>query len=231
MLKVLEKLTARKAEILKADQATWSKLVADVHDEKLKDADKILAELEKLDRTPEDLQAACELLIQRRAWAAELEAGRKAATDHAKHLAAIDSENAAFKRAMDEHEAKLAPLMNKCDAGVQRISLGDSARRGLLETVSAEARELATAEIDDRFKELEAEKAEVQKRFRDREDWVHRVEMLGEAATAGDLERLPAAQAGLAELRDELESFAPQFEALNSERIAAMESLLNPEMF
>ena len=230
-MQILEKLTARKAEVQRSNQAAWSTLVASVHDEKLTNADKILTALEKLGRTPEEMQAACELLIQRRAWAAELAAGRQAEKDHAANVKAIDEETAAFKRAQAEHEARLAPLRQKRDAGVQRISQGDSARKRLLETASAEARELATADIDDRFKALEAEKTEVQKRFRDRENWIISVESLGETAATGELERLPAAQAGLTELRDELESFAPQFEALNSERIAAMEALLIPETF
>lgn len=230
-MKILEQLAARKAEVQQADQAAWSKLVTAVHNEALKNADEILAELERLGRTPEELAADCELLESRRGWAVELAAGRQAENDHAANVKAIDEETAAFKRAQGEHEARLAPLRQKRDAGVQRIDQGDSARKRLLETVSDEARDLAIADIDARFARLEGEKSELQKRFRDREDWVHRVEMLGESATSGDIERLPAARAGLTELRDELKSFAHQFETLNSERTAALEALLNPEVF
>ena len=230
-MQILEKLTARKAEVQRSNQAAWSTLVASVHDEKLTNADKILTALEKLGRTPEEMQAACELLIQRRAWAAELAAGRQAEKDHTNHSAAIDAENEAFKRAQAEHEARLCPLIGRRDAGVRLISAGETARRQLLETVSDEAQELATADIDARFKEFEAVNAEVQKRHRDREDWIINVESLGESAPSSDIERLPSARAGLTDLRKELDDFAARFEALNAERTAALEALLIPEVF
>ena len=231
MLKVLEKLTARKSEMRKAKQGTWAQLVGSVVDERLKDSDKILKALDELNRTPEELQTACELLIQRRAWAAELAAGRQAEKDHPNHSAAIDAENEAFKRAQAEHEARLCPLIGRRDAGVRLISAGETARRQLLETVSDEAQELATADIDARFKEFEAVNAEVQKRHRDREDWIINVESLGESAPSSDIERLPSARAGLTDLRKELDDFAARFEALNAERTAALEALLIPEVF
>ena len=230
-MQILEKLTARKAEVQRSNQAAWSTLVASVHDEKLTNADKILTALEKLGRTPEEMQAACELLIQRRAWAAELAAGRQAEKDHTKHVNAIDEETVAFKRAQAEHEARLCPLIGRRDAGVRLISAGETARRQLLETVSDEAQELATADIDARFKEFEAVNAEVQKRHRDREDWIINVESLGESAPSSDIERLPSARAGLTDLRKELDDFAARFEALNAERTAALEALLIPEVF
>jgi len=84
MLNVLGKLSIRKTEVSQANQAIWSKLVVDVADETLSSADAILTALDGLQRTPEDLQAAIELLNQRREWAAVVAAGDSAESEYPK---------------------------------------------------------------------------------------------------------------------------------------------------
>jgi len=229
MVSILAKLSIRIGQRQKKNAASWSQFVGDVVDEKLKDPDEILAGLEVLNRTPADLQAACELLIQRREWSAQVAAGSKAESQHPKNLAKIQTEVELFKKLTEEHEARLIPILSQRDATVQQISTAADAKRRLLDTCSAESHQSATADIDQRIEETQAAQHDVAKRIRDCEIWVLGVDSQGDKAATADVAKLAAMRKKLETLQVEHSGCNSRMQSLQDERGEASASLLKPE--
>jgi len=230
MVSILEKLSIRIGQRQRKNAATWSQFVGDVVDEKLKDADEILAGLDVLGKSPEDLQAACGLLIQRREWGGVAKAGDAAEAEYPKLTQQAADAEKELSKMIERHHAKYAPLESKIFAARESISSGADAKRRLLDTCSAESESAATADVDLRIQELQAAKSDVSRRHRDCESWVLNIDSRGDSAATTDMAKLPAMREKLAGLELELKTFSSKLQALQDERGKASESLLRPEM-
>jgi len=229
MVSILEKLSVRLGVRQKQFTASWAKFVGDVADEKLTDADEILSGLERLGKSPANLQVAITLLLQRREWAGAVVAGDAAESDYPKlKQQAADAEQA-LKKLIDAHHTKFASLGDKIERARNAISAGAGARRELLETCSLESQMAATADVDSRIAETQAAKSNVAKRLRDCENWVLGVDSEGDKAASSDLERIVGMREKLAGLESELSGFNSKLATLQDERNAASASMLKPE--
>jgi len=229
MVTIIEKLSVRLLQRQKKQAASWSGFVADVVDERLKDPDEILAGLEVLNRTPEDLQAACELLIQRRAWSAVVVAGDAAERDYPGLQDQFAAAAKELEKLTERHHAKYAPVKGRIHAAREAISSGADAKRRLLETCSPEARQAATEGIDARIQEAGQELDGVRRRIRDCEVWVLGVESQGDKSATADVVKLSAMREKLQGLKSEMKSCQTKLQDLQDERGAASEALLKPE--
>jgi len=219
----------RKVEVAQKNQGVWSQIVSDVTDGKEIDSDLILSELDRLNKSPEDLQEGVELLLQRREWAAQVEAGVKAEIEHPKNLAKIQAELDAFAKLQKQHEARLIPFLSQRDATVQQISTASDARRRLLDTCSAESHQSATADIDVKIQEAGQELDDVRKRLRDCENWVLGVQSQGDKSATADVAKLAAMRKKLETLQAEHSGCNARMQSLQDERGEASASLLKPE--
>ena len=75
---IIERLTRRKVEVARQEATYWQEIVVGLADGNLVDTDLVLLELDRLNKSPDDLAAAVSLLAQRRAWAATAAAGVQA---------------------------------------------------------------------------------------------------------------------------------------------------------
>jgi len=230
MMSFLEKLLSRKTEIARKNLGVWAQLVVDVADGKEIDSDVILSELDRLHRTPGDLQAGVELLLQRRAWSAIAKAGDDAEAAYPGLTKQVADAETSLKDLIEKHHAKFAPLEGRIHAARESISSGADAKRRLLDTCSTEAESAATEGIDLRITETQAAKADVVRRLRDCETWVLDAEGRGDSAATTDMAKLPAMREKLTGLEAELKAFNSQLGKLQDERGKASESLLRPEM-
>ena len=229
MLNLLEMLSSRLAQKQRQQATGWSQFVGDVLDEKLRDADEILSGLERLGKSPEDLQAAITLLLQRREWAGAVAAGDAAEAEYPKLTQQAADAEQALKKLIDAHHTKFASLGDKIERARNAISAGAGARRELLETCSLESQMAATADVDSRIAETQAAKSNVAKRLRDCENWVLGVDSEGDKAASSDLERIVGMREKLAGLESELSGFNSKLATLQDERNAASASMLKPE--
>ena len=228
-MKILEKLSARKHERAKANAASWAQFVADIVDERTKDADEILSGLDRLQKSPEELQAACELLIERREWNSQATAGDAAEIEYSKLQQHSDDAEKALKDLIEKHHAKHEPLDRKIQAARTAISTGADAKRRLRETAGEESRRTAFADIDAELQKLQAEHQPVLKAIHDRQTWIREIESRGQSAATADRQRLPDAKTGLAVVRKQDTEFTGKLSALQDRRSAANELLLRPE--
>ena len=231
MLNVLGKLSIRKTEVSQANQAIWSKLVVDVADETLSSADAILTALDGLQRTPEDLQAAIELLNQRREWAAVVAAGDSAESEYPKLTQESATAIDLLARLIEKHNEKNSHVNDKVDQAREAISAAATARRQLLESCSPEASESATAAIDGQLAGIATQRSDLERLIREREDWLTAVEVQGMTAARSDRTKMPGQIAGLATLRADYQALTVDLERLNSEREQAATKMLHPEFF
>ncbi len=227
---LISKLAGRKAEATQAATKDWQTLVVKFVDQGDKlNVDNMLAELDRLGKTLEDLEAAAALLTKRRAWAAQLTDGTKAESDYPKLTKQVEDAHADLKRLQEDHEAKYAPLDGKIRATRDAINQASDAKRMLLTTAGEESRRSALDDIDQRTRQLTEEQNAMQKRIRDREDWVQAVGALGHNASAADRSRFAAARDELTSWQLRFREFNQAFEALSAERAKACEVLLKPE--
>lgn len=228
-LNILEKLTARKSERAKANAASWSQFVADVVDERTKDPDEILSGLDRLQKSPEQLQAACELLVQRREWARQSADGAAAETGYNKLTEQSEAAGKELESLIEVHQKKQIPLQNKIEAARNAISVAADARRRLSETAGDESKRAAFDEIDSELEKLQVERQPVLKAIRDRQTWIQEVHSRGNSAAPDDMKRLSDARAGLQEMQKQDSEFSGKLTALQDRRNAAAELLLKPE--
>ena len=231
MLELLNKLSSRRAERQKQDAASWAELVSDVCDERMQDPDAILTGLERLGKTPEELQRACDLLVQRREWASQAAAGDAA---EASYPGLTDQEAAAereLEKLVESHQRKQIPLQNKLEAARSAISVAADARRRLAETAGDESKRVAFDAIDADLAALQAEQLTLLKSLTDRKRWVHEIESRGQSAATEDLARLPSAREGLKDLQRQDAELRSRQVDLQSRRNAAAQMLLRPENF
>ena len=229
MLKILEKLVARKTASASEKLTAWAELVANIVDEKLTDADEILEALDRLQKSPEDLQRNCELLLKRREWACQAAAGDAADGEYAQLMQQQAEGERALEILVESHRKKLLPLATKIEQARTAISMAADARRRLQETAGGGSRMAATEKIDGQLQALHAERQAGQRLLQDRRDWIFKVATMGNSAATGDLERLPSAREGLKQMQQADAEFGIGIAELQQRRNAAVEQLLKPE--
>lgn len=229
MLNLLERLTGRRAERAHKIAMTWAVFVADVCDERTTDADEILTALEKLNRTPEQLQTAINNLVRRREWAREASAGVSAEDNYSKLVEQESAAAAELEKLIETHHKKQLPLQAKLEAARSAISVAADAKRRLQETAGDESRRTAFDAIDAELLKLQAEQKPLLKALHDREVWVKEVLSRGNSAATEDLRRLSSARDGLKTMQQQDSEFRARLQALQDQRNAAAESLLRPE--
>ena len=229
MQSMLEKLVSKKAEKHQANAAAWAAFVADVVDERMTSADDIFIGLNVMEKTPAELQSACVLLVERRAWAIQAAEGNAAEESYAGLQSQELSSEKALAALIAKHRQKCEPLGRQIDAARLAISSGADARRRLLETAGDEARQAAFDEIDAQLGEVQVERNLLQQKLRGRRDWVFRVESLGKHAASVDVANLADARAGLRAMIEQDADLAGQTTALQDRRNTAAKRLLEPE--
>jgi DNA repair exonuclease SbcCD ATPase subunit len=230
VLNILEKLTARRSQREVQSVASWAQFVADVTDERMQDADAILSELERLQKTPEELVEACELLTNRRAWAAEFAAGEKSEAAYPGLQKQLEDSEAELKRLVEEFEKKQLPLHSKIEAARSAISKGADAKRRLTETVGRVSREAVFGSIEAELEQARRELAPLSKRVHDRQTWIARVEGHGNEAATDDVARLPAAKEELKQFIADEAAAQRKLNEVQARHNAAFAELLKPEL-
>ena len=228
MIAFFEKLTKRKTEAARQGQTAWQELVIGVADDKEQDADDTLAELDRLRKTPADLEAAVELVGRRRELAKQVAGGAKAEADFQKINAAIDAELATFKTATERHEEIIRPLVAKKEAAVEAISAASFARRRLQDTATDPIRLAAISDTDAKMAELRREKAAHAERLKVKADALHKYREWPERFTDADssIERL---QGEVETMQAESRAIDAKAEALSNESDQARKRLESPE--
>ncbi len=229
MLELLNKLSSRRAERQKQNADSWSQFVGDVCDEKMQDPDAILTGLERLGKTPEELQRACDLLIQRREWSRQATAGDAAEESYRGLMEQELAAEAELERLIESHQKKQIPLGKKIEQARTAMSVASDARRRLQETAGDESKRVAFSAIDLELQTLQAERQPLLKSIKDRERWISEIAQRGESAASEDAKQLPEARAGLASMRTEDAKFRVRLQTLQDQRNAAAQSLLRPE--
>ena len=229
MLNLLERLTGRRAERAHKIAMTWAVFVADIVDERTTDADEILTALERLNRTPEELQTAIDNLVRRREWARQACAGVSAEDNYSKLVEQEAAAAAELEKLIESHHKKQLPLQAKLEAARNAISVAADAKRRLQETAGDESRRTAFDAIDAELQTLQAEHQTVLKALHDRQTWVKEVQSRGNSAATEDLRRLSSARDGLKEMQKQDSEFRARLQALQDQRNAAAELLLKPE--
>lgn len=228
MVSILEKLTARRSQREVQNVANWARFVADVTDEKLRDADEILTGLDRLRKTPEQLVEACELLTARRAWAAEVTAGEKAEAAYAGlQQQQADSEKE-LEKLIEAHQKKQVPLEQKIHATRTAMSAGVDARRRLVETAGTATKEAVFGPVESELEQARKELEPLSKLVQDRQRWIATVEKLEQQAATLDLERLPAMKAGLKKMLADESEAAKRLDEIQARHNAAFQELLKP---
>lgn len=228
MLAFFEKLTKRKTEVAREGQGLWRTLVVNIADGEETDADNTLIELERLNKTPEDLASAVALLGQRRELVKQVAAGAKAEAEFQKINAAIDGEVAKFTAASELHDATMRPLVAKKETAVEAISAASFARRRLQETATDPIRLAAISDTDAKMAELRREKAAHAERLKVKADALHKYSEWPERFTdaADTITRL---QAEVETMQAESRAFDAKAEVLSNESDQARKRLEAPE--
>jgi len=228
MIAFFEKLTRRKTEAARQGQTAWQELVIAVADDKEQDADNTLAELDRLNKTPQDLEAAVELLGKRRELAKQVADGTKAENEFKKINAAIDAEVAKFTAASELHDATMRPLIQKKEAAVTSIKAADFGRRQLIDTASDPILLLAVRDADAAMVELRREKADHDSRLRLKSDALHKYQTWPDQFTDA-ADRITRLQAEVETMQAESAAFDAKGELLNTESEQARKRLQSPE--
>ena len=228
MIAFFEKLTRRKTEAARQGQTAWQELVIAVADDKEQDADNTLAELDRLNKTPQDLEAAVELLGKRRELAKQVADGTKAENEFKKINAAIDAEVAQFKEALERHDEIMRPLVQQKELAVTAITAADYARRQLIDTASDPILLLAVRDADAAMVELRREKADHDSRLRLKSDALHKYQTWPDQFTDA-ADRITRLQAEVETMQAESAAFDAKGELLNTESEQARKRLQSPE--
>ena len=156
----LERLTKRKTEVERTAATSWQTLVCRVADEQQADPDAVLAELDRLNKTPDDLKVAVELLNKRREWVKLVVAGTLAEAEHPKIVKTIEAEVATFAAAEEKHEQRLRPMHGQERSAVQAMSEGSRAKTELLRTATDPVALQSVVEADEKMRALQQEQIE-----------------------------------------------------------------------
>jgi hypothetical protein len=229
MLNILEKLTTRRSERQKQNAASWSQFVVDVADERLKDADEILLGLERLNKTPEQLVEACELLARRRGWAVQVAAGDKAEAGYSGLQQQMADAEKELEALIEAHQKKQMPLQNKIEKARAEMSTGSDAKRRLQETAGKATREAAFDTIEAELEQARKELAPLSKLVADRKRWLATVHDRGQSAATEDQENLQAMKDGYTKMLADEAAATRRIHEIQSRHNEAFQQLLKPE--
>ena len=222
----LERLTRRKTEVARATASEWQTLVINIADGKEADADATLTTLDWLKKTPDDLEQAVALLVQRRELATLVAAGTTAEVAHPKIVKAIEAEVATFAKIEEAHEQRLRPMHGEERAAIFQMSEGARAKRELIETATDPIRRATAADADAKLRALQQERAEFDRELRGKEDRHRELSSQEDRDLVAHVERLKSEIEAMQSRRSLFDARAAQFAA---ESEAALLKLLEPE--
>jgi hypothetical protein len=226
----MEQVTTQEAGSREAEEQEWVSLVVAVADEAVT-ADEVVVALRSLRRDAAELEEAVGLLRQRREWASTVQAGRDAEAvlaDCARELQAAEAKLAA---AVEKHEREIAPILRRRDAARGALSMASTAARSLQDSVSRSRRDKLLAGVVEEERTLASSREGLERERRDLQRLVETAESFGEAASAADLQRLPAAKQRLAALRKLLLESDDAAAALATKRAAVEREFLRPDLW
>lgn len=187
MLEFLTKLKTKQTETAISKHDEWLALVVAVCDGDEPAEDAVLETLEHCGRSVEDLQAAVELVRQRREWTTQMAtvpAARAEAT-------AIEAERTAARvelfDAQSKYNERLKALSEREQAVVVRLSTGEAARQSLQGTSSDQSLTDRIDKAREGIKQIHAPLARLVERRGDRRHELTRVEASNHAGS-GEVE-------------------------------------------
>lgn len=221
-----EKLTKQKANVAKTSANVWQQLVADVLDEKETDADAVLVELERLGKSPADLESAVKLLRQRRAWAAELKDGEAAEVD----LRDATEKLAKLERELEEFTERIQRKMEPVDAkrmnAIHRLNIATTARERLINTASDPALTQAARGVE---AEMNALRNEITKSKRIQHAGQQLLDNMAAQENPELQQQVEGISQQLSKKKTVRDVFNERAAKLNSDSEAALQALLRPE--
>ena len=229
MLKIFEKLTTRRSERQQQNAASWSQFVVDVTDARMTDADEILTGLERLQKTPEQLVEACELITRRRAWAAEVIASEKAEAAYPEFQAQLERSEKELEALIEAHEKKQMPLRDRIERSRTSISSGSDARRRLVETSGSAYRQAVFGPIETELEQAQKELTPLSEAVQLRRRWLVTVQELGDSAAAADQKNLPLMQQGYKKMVADEAATKRRLDEIQGRHNAEFQKLLRPE--
>lgn len=231
MMDLVTTLTKRQAQVDRDQRLTFSELAANVAGKKKIDPDAVLDELTRLNKTPEELSDAVELLNNRRGWYESVQAGEKAERDYPAVLEQIANGESQLKEIISKHHESMAPIHAKKESIVNSIMAREEAKRRLIDTAGRGWRDDAVFDLDQEIQANDRELATLTKRIEDRQRWIAKVRSLGSQAATSDQEQMQDG-AVITELRKWKESqgeMRTRQNDLQSQRNKAMDAVLKPE--
>jgi len=226
---ILEKLTLRKAELAHEQQTAWSQLVVRVSNGKDVEPDAVLSELAILDKTPEELAAAVELLESRRAWRKQLDASAAAEKEYPEVLTKIEAGERKLESLIETHHEKMHPVLARKAELIASISAAIDSRRNLIDTANTDVHAASIALVEREIEDVTNDRDELNKRIGDRDNWLLTVISLGDEASSEDQARVKSAQAELAAWRKQAAQLSSQMASLQDQYEKARDVLLAPE--
>ena len=193
-------------------------------------SDEILAELNRLGRTPEDLKPMLQRLPDRIRHAEIVRQAVNAEADYITAADAVEAEVERFEQLRAEHEAAIAPLVVERDRQRQLLLDGNLARQSLIQNVSPETKDGIMAAVRQRREDVEVKLSVLQK---ERKEKISVIKRGTEAdANRGSLREnkklIAKSKKELARLDKQIADLQPELDAINRAESEALEKLLDP---
>jgi len=231
MSDVLGLVNARRQQLAAEQAKAWGGFVIDVTDGRISDPDSVLAALERLGKSAEELQAAVDRLRNRREWARQLVDREQAEAEYVELQQQLQAADQQLEKMIEEHRKKLAPSVQRMERCKFVMQSGADVRRSLLATVSAETREAVFGELDSELAAVQEQQQQNAKAVRDCEHWLQTVRESGASAASHDQEQMPMKRQQLQELQKALKANDVRLQTLQDRRAAAELQLLKPDLF
>jgi hypothetical protein len=231
MSDVLGLVNARRQQLAAEQAKAWGGFVIDVTDGRISDPDSVLAALERLGKSAEELQAAVDRLRNRREWARQLVEREESEAEYVNLQQQLQTADRQLEKMIEEHHEKLAPSVQRMERCKAVIQSGADVRRSLLATVSAETRQAVFGEMDSELAALQEQQQQNTKAIQDCEHWLDTVRESGASAASHDQERIPLKRQQLQDLQKALRVCDVRLQALHDRRAAAELQLLKPDLF
>ena len=213
------------------DSREFLKLCEDLYDKKTEDLTEFVTSIKAMGKTVDDIEKPLSLIPNRRAAAKTL-ANSVGSED--KYVTARDElarKTTELEAIARQQQAELAELARKVKTHKALMLAGKQAQRTLIDTASPSARAAALAPMTARRKELEKQRAAVQKTLADKK---HKLETM---VTRDTNSKSPEYADEIAECRQavktltaEVEGFNQLFQQVNTAEAEALNTLCVPEL-
>jgi hypothetical protein len=120
-----------------------------------------LAELARLEKSPDELVEAVELLGKRRGWAKQLAMHDAAEKEYPKVRNQIEKGERELESLIEKHHEKMNPVHERKAQLIGDIQSASGARQDLINTAHGEANAAATAELEQKIQDTQHDKAEL----------------------------------------------------------------------